>query len=188
VEEQLFVNDKEQQQLQASCWSHDGKLLLYGLRSSTGDSDVWALPLDGDRKPRLILSHASGAQLSPDDHWLAYVSTESGPGEVYVVPFGNGQGKWQVSAKGGIAPAWSKDGKELYFVQPPFTIIAVPVQNSEGALHFGAPETLVGNWTTPNYLFYSVSPDGKKVLLERVSQEVSQSVTVITNFAAELKK
>ena len=31
------------------------------------------------------------------------------------MPFGGGQGKWQVSANGGTAPQWSKDGKELYY-------------------------------------------------------------------------
>ena len=31
--------------------------------------------------------------------------------------------------------------------------------------------------------FYGVSPDGKKLLLARVAQQVSQSVTVVTNFA-----
>jgi len=41
-----------------------------------------------------------------------YESGESGTVQVYVVPFGDGQGKWQVSANGGELPQWSKDGKE----------------------------------------------------------------------------
>ena len=49
------------------------------------------------------------------------------------------------------------------------------------------PETLVSNWSAPQ-VFYDVTPDGKKILLDRVSQQVSQSVTVVTNFTAGLKK
>jgi hypothetical protein len=36
--------------------------------------------------------------------------------------------------------------------------------------------------------FYEVTPDGKKILLDLVAQQVSQSVTVLSNFAAGLKK
>ena len=107
--------------------------------------------------------------------------------EVYVVPFGGGQGKWQVSANGGTRPQWSKDGKELYYMDPTFNLFAVPVTNAGGALQFGAAQKLVSNWSAPQVI-YDVSPDGKKVLLDRVEQQVSQSVTVVTNFTAGLKK
>jgi hypothetical protein len=43
------------------------------------------------------------------------------------------------------------------------------------------------DWSAPQ-VFYDVSPDGKKILLDKVSQHVSQSVTVVTNFTAGLKK
>jgi len=45
----------------------------------------------------------------------------------------------------------------------------------------------VTNWSAPQ-VFYDVTPDGKKILLDKVSQQVSQSVTVVTNFTTELKK
>jgi hypothetical protein len=50
------------------------------------------------------------------------------------------------------------------------------------------PQKLVSNWTFPSYVFYDISPDGKKILLPRMSQQVSQSVTVISNFTAGSKK
>ena len=46
---------------------------------------------------------------------------------------------------------------------------------------------LVKTWSAPQVV-YDVSPDGKKFLLDRVAQQVSQSVTVVTNFTAGLKK
>ena len=68
-----------------------------------------------------------------------------------------------------------------------YNIFAVPVKDASGALQFGAPETLVSSWSAPQ-VFYDVAPDGKKMLLVRVAQQVSQSVTVVANFFAELKK
>ena len=106
---------------------------------------------------------------------------------MYVVPFGGGQGKWQVSANGGQHPRWSKDGKELYYMDLTFNLLVVPVTSAGGALQFGAAEKFVASWSAPQ-VFYDVSPDGKKFLLDRVEQQVSQSVTVVTNFTAGLKK
>lgn len=52
-----------------------------------------------------------------------------------------------------------------------------------------AAQMLVGttNWSAPQ-AFYDVAPDGKKFLLNRIVQQVAQSVTVITNFSAGLKQ
>jgi Tol biopolymer transport system component len=171
----------------ASDWSRDGKYLIYSRGMAVGDAGIWALPLEGERKPWQILPRGTFAHLSPDGRWLAYTSDESGGPEVYVVPFRGGQGKWQVSANGGQSPQWSKDGKELYYIDPTFNLFTVPVKDTGGALQFGAAQILVANWTAPN-VFYDVSPDGKKILLDRVSQQVSQSVTVVTNFTTGLKK
>jgi len=85
-------------------------------------------------------------------------------------------------------PRWSKDGKELYYFDLTFSLFAVPVKVAGGALQLGTPQTLVSNWTIPSTPLYDVSPDGKKILLDRVPQQVSQSVTVVTNFTAGLKK
>ena len=52
--------------------------------------------------------------------------------------FGGGQGKWQVSANGGIEPLWSRDGKEIYYVDFTFNIFAMPVKEVGGAVQFGA--------------------------------------------------
>jgi serine/threonine protein kinase len=185
--EELLLTDE--QGLVPDDWSRDGKCVLYS-RGGGIDAEVWALPLEGDRKPWLVVSHATvlyGAHLSPDGHWLAYSSNESSTVEVYVVPFRGGQGKWQVSAHGGGGPQWSKDGRELYYMDPAYNLYAMPVKEVGGALQFGAAQTLVSNWSAPQVI-YDVTPDGKKILLDRVSQQVNQSVTVVTNFTAGLNK
>jgi eukaryotic-like serine/threonine-protein kinase len=188
AEELLLTDD---QVTTPTDWSQDNKYLLYS-RGGGIDSQVWALPLQGERKPQLVAAHAAAtlanrARLSPDGLWFTYASSESGGVEVYVVAFGGGQGKWQVSAHGGAQPEWSKDGKELYYMDPTYNLFAVPVKEVGGALQFGAAQQIVTNWSSPQ-VFYDVAPDGKKILLDRVAQQVSQSVTVVTNFTAELKK
>jgi eukaryotic-like serine/threonine-protein kinase len=169
-------------------WSRDGKYLLYTQRDSEAHGQIWALALEGERKSQKVVSRGSNGQLSPDDLWLAYSSSESGAIEVYVEAFGGGQGKWQVSAEGGTLPQWSRDGRELYYMDATSSVLAVPVKDSGGALQFGSPQSLVNRWTVLGAPFYDVTPDGKRILLDRVSQQVSQSVTVVTNFAAELNK
>jgi eukaryotic-like serine/threonine-protein kinase len=193
AEEMLFVSDAKQ--LEPDSWSRDGRYLFYTERAAGGmgrpradlAGEVWALPLTGERKPQMLVQQGSQGNLSPDGRWLAYSSKESGTPEVYVVAFGGGQGKWQVSSAGGSLPHWSRDGKELFYLSNNYSLLVAPVKESGGALQFGAATAVVTNWTAPQY-FYDLSPDDKKVLLDRVPQQVGQSVSVISNFRGELKK
>jgi Tol biopolymer transport system component len=187
AEELLLSDDKP---VQPCDWSRDGKFLLFS-RPILGIGPLrqtWSLPLEGDRKPSLVVERGGNAKLSPDGRWLAYQSGESGVVQVYVVAFAGGNGKWQVSSNGGTLPRWSRDGKELYYLDPTFSLFAVPVKVAGSALQLGTPQTLLSNWTVPSVPLYDISPDGKKILLDQVPQQVSQSVTVVTNFTAGLKK
>jgi Tol biopolymer transport system component len=192
--EELLISDD--QVTVPTDWSRDGKYLFYARGPSANYWEIWALPLQGERKPWLVVPHgtttnsfATDGHLSPDGHWLAYTSGESGNPEVYVVAFGGGQGKWQVSTNGGYQPQWSHDGKELYyFNQATRSVFAVPVKEMNGGLQFGAPQQIASNSTSNQVGFYDVTPDGKKILLNLVSQQVSQSITVMTNFTSGLKK
>jgi serine/threonine protein kinase/Tol biopolymer transport system component len=186
--EEMLISDPDANGLmKPSDWSRDGKTLFYSTGLPTGDQVVWALPLDGDRKPHIVVAHATDGALSPNGHWLAYTSF-SGQSEVFVVAYGGGQGKWQISSNGGQLPHWSQDGKELYYFDLAQSIQAIPVKEAGGALEFGSSQTLVSQWTILSTPFYSVAPDGKRLLMERVSQQVSQPITVMTNFTAGLKK
>jgi eukaryotic-like serine/threonine-protein kinase len=171
-------------------WSRQGNTLFYGSNSYVQKSDgIWAISLDGgDRKPRQVLDQGANATLSPNGHWLAYSSTESGRIEIYVQAYGGGQGKWQVSPNSGQVPHWSSDGKELYYFDTNQNLLAVPIKESGSALQFGTPQLIIKEWTVITFPFYSVTPDNKRFLVERVSQQVNQPVTLITNFTANLKK
>ena len=56
-----------------------------------------------------------GPVFSPDGHWLAYISDESGRPEIYVKPYPGPGGKWLISTEGGTEPAWNRNGRELFF-------------------------------------------------------------------------
>ena len=189
--EELLLTDE--QVCLPSNWSPDGKTLLYSRGPAGGNFEVWAVPIEGERKPRQVIPHSGNSSsslgyLSPNGKWLAYMSTESGTPEIYVVAYSGGQGKWQVSTGEGTQPQWSRDGKELYYVNDLSRVLsAVPVTEANGALQFGTSQALTMPPAAQQFI-YDVSPDGKKVLLNVVSQQVNQSVTVIANFPAGLKK
>jgi len=59
------------------------------------------------------------SEFSPDGHWIAYTTQESGRNEVVVRAFpapasGEG-GKWPVSTNGGALPYWSRNSRELLY-------------------------------------------------------------------------
>jgi len=112
-------------------WSPDGRFLLYAAQGEKSASDLWALPLTGDRMPVPVAQtrfEEVQAQFSPDGRWLAYASNETSRYEIYVRPFPASGGKWQVSSEGGIYPQWRRDGRELFYVAPDNKLMAVPIQ------------------------------------------------------------
>lgn len=70
-------------------------------------------------------------EVSPDGRWLAYESNESGQFQIYVRPFPDvDAGRWQISPWGGTRPLWARDGRELFYVTPTGTLMAVPVDTA----------------------------------------------------------
>ena len=63
-------------QISPSDWSADGRFIAY-TSTSSGTSDVWVLPLLGDRKPLPVVQTPfteTGAVFSPDVRWIAYTT------------------------------------------------------------------------------------------------------------------
>jgi Tol biopolymer transport system component len=68
----------------------------------------------GDPKPFPVLNSTfieDNSAFSPDGHWVAYQSDESGRYEIYARPFPGPGGQWQVSTAGGKDPRWRPDGR-----------------------------------------------------------------------------
>jgi Tol biopolymer transport system component/DNA-binding winged helix-turn-helix (wHTH) protein len=175
-------------------WSHDGRYIAYTSTSAKGKQEMWILPIDGDRKPFAFLQTEFDemyGRFSPDGRWIAYTSNESGKWEVYVRRFKERNaagGKWQVSTHGGIHPVWQGDGKELFYIAADRKLMAVPV-NTIGNTTFnaGIPKVLFDTHTSfSTVLPYAASSDGKRFLVITLSDEKSQPINVLLNWAAEL--
>src|SRR5215470_4796371 len=105
---------------------------------------IWILPVSGERKPFPFSQtqfQEGRAQFSPDGHFIAYDSDESGSRQVYVTYFPGPGGKRQVSAGGGSEPIWRKDGKELFFLAEG-KLMAAEVKASGSSLDIGDPKLL----------------------------------------------
>jgi eukaryotic-like serine/threonine-protein kinase len=178
-----------------SDWSTDGRLIVYETTASAENrTDVWILPLDGDRKPYPFLQDRfdeSEGRFSPDGHYLAYVSDESGRPEVYVQTFPDARGKWQVSTIGGTDPAWRADGKELFYLSPDQKMMAVPILTA-GELEVGNPVVLFETRVVipeSSFRHYAVTRDGQRFLiLAPVGEEAPASTAVVVNWSAAIEK
>jgi Tol biopolymer transport system component len=96
-------------------FSPDGRFLTFDQKDPETRDDAWVLQLDGGREAQAIARSRFGegsAKFSPDGHWVAYQSDESGSYQIYVRGFPETGGKWQVSVAGGAQPRWRRDGRE----------------------------------------------------------------------------
>lgn len=176
-------------------WSPDGKFILFGVGDLISSGQAWVLPLAGDRKPVPLVQTpfvSTSARFSPDGHWVAYTSTESGRPEIYVIPFGGGAGKWQISSSGGTQPLWRRDGKELFYWSADNTVVSVPMTLKPGGIEVGAMHPLfrfsnpVGNVGILSP--YDVSADGQRFVLIVTPQQATTPITLVTNWTEELKQ
>ena len=96
-------------------WTPDGQFIIFHNRGQA----VWAVPVTGDRKPRMLIDTPyvkDEVHVSPDGRWVAYNADESGRWEVYVAKFPEFTGKRQISSAGGVQPQWRGDGRELFYL------------------------------------------------------------------------
>jgi eukaryotic-like serine/threonine-protein kinase len=180
-------------------WSPDGRFIIYTRRGVKTRFDMWALPTFGDRKEYLLLKSSfdeQGPQLSPDGHWLAYSSDETGSYEIYVQSFSAdgqlGAEKKIISKTGGRLPVWGRDGSELFFVAADGQMMSSAVKTGGTEFEFTAPRALFKTRILSpigNFHEFDVTPDGKRFLIGTLIGDTKAAPpTVIMNWTALLKK
>ena len=177
--------------------SRDGRYLIFVQDNARrGHFELWVLPLTGEPKPWPYLQtefDLNSAVFSPDGHWVAYVSPESGRSEVFVQGFPETGAKFQISNGGADCPVWRADGKELFYIGADNKIMAVPVE-SGASFRAGVPQALFparvrGFIVTGSRTEISVLRDGQKILVNALQEEsIRAPITVVANWTSELKK
>ena len=174
-------------------WSLDGRFVLYRRFAPNRDSDIWALPMDGNRKPFPVIQtdfDERDGQFSPDGKWIAYESNESGPFEIYVQPFPGPGGKRLVSTNGGAQVRWRPNGKELFYIGLDGRLMAAPFRlGSNGqAVELGKPASLFATRIPGGPLQagfkqqYVVSPDGQRFLINSLMAATASPITLVLNW------
>ena len=179
-------------------WTHNGYLIF------TLGGDVHALPVEvdvsGKRTPVPVIQSPAaerGAYVSPDNRWIAYMSTETGRDEIYVQPFAVGgskaSGKWMVSRGTRGMARWRADSKELMFVNGDGAIVAVDVapgaafQASAPKKLFQVPLDLLSNQNVGTLA--DAPRDAQRLLMVMPVQESAQrELAVVLNWQAGLRK
>ena len=175
-------------------WSRDGRRLIFHTVGSDTTRDLWYLErkADGswsDPVEFLITEFEERvAVFLPEARFVAYVSDESGRDEIYVRPFPSGGGKWQVSESGGTQPRWSRDGREIFYVESD-TLIAVSV-NTKPTFSVGSTERL---FSDPGLaaLFpqqtYDVAADGQRFVMVENLGDPQYTIHVMQNWYEEFR-
>ena len=204
TDEVLLLNSADEKHPRS--WSRDGRFLFYDeFDAKTGKLRIRVLPLEGDKKPlpvQPVSFNEGSAQISPDGHWLAYASDETGRSELYVRAFSPDSaasgsaagGKWLISNGGGTDARWRADGKELFYLTSDGKVMAVELSTSP-VFQAGVPKVL---FQGPPLLFpfeasmpsqWGVTPDGKRFLFAvPVTSNTRAPLTVVLNWQAALKK
>jgi hypothetical protein len=175
-------------------WSPDGKYLSVHTSTKEEFFSNWTVPLDGGKAFRpaatagLKASEYEG-RFSFDNHWLTYFSYETGRPEVYVVPFPGEGSKSQISTTGGWLARFSRN--ELFYVTMGNRLMAAQFHLSPtfgvDSIHpmFQLDFPNPPDRTSP---LYDVSPDGQRFAVLTADRTKTSSITLLTNWPAELKK
>ena len=163
-----------------------------------GGRNITGLRVGMDTVPVPVLAtpfDEEAIALSPDGNWMAYQSDETGRTEVFVRPFPNTDaGKKQVSSGGGLAPLWSRTGKELFYLSSDNNMMAAPVTTGatidagEPKVLFHVPAELLGAEAL-YYTPWDVARDGRFLMVRMVGGDAGQAgaLVVVENWLSELK-
>ncbi len=178
--------------------SPDGQWLVFRDEVPGHGTDLDILRMSTREAKPLIATpfNERDAEISPDGKIIAYQSDETGTMEIYVRPFPDvDSGKKQVSNGGGIRPAWSRDGRHLFYLtgsSPPASMNSVERRAASG-LDFGPVDVLFDAATysgsTQLGRTYDVAADGRFLMPRSASEpaaSMSSGVSIVLNWAAHL--
>jgi Tol biopolymer transport system component len=195
----VFYRDEHSNKPDA--WSPDGRLVLY----RRDELVVLTLTTGADRKPAVLFDTPymmGGFRFSPDSRQLAYFLDEStvlghkdtstgfAMGEIFITSFPDLTATRRISTSGGCSPQWRRDGRELFYLGPHATVMAVDMPKGPH-LEPGAPRKLFEPaMDDPGFCMaqYAVTGDGKRfIILEPVVNASEQQTHIVAPWTSELR-
>ncbi len=185
---ELFYSQPDRD-LRVCSWSADGRSLFLesNAKGKSDSAEIWMIDV-ATKKASSVLSDPTATLrspvLSPDGHWLAYSSNESGRYQLYVRPYPALDRKWQISQNGLLTqsnffalvattyhPHWRNDGRELLYISLNGTVDAVSIETEGGNLSATELKTLF----KPSFPLIAIaaSPDHTKFLAAIVPGDVT---------------
>jgi len=171
-------------------WSPDGNTIL--CRDNQAKSLALLSLTEGFKLKTVVTTPYLQAafRFSPDGKYGVYSSNEGGGlPDIYVASFPSFSQKKRVSESGGLAPKWSRNGKEIFYRSGDGSLIAVEVHTgSEIVLGERKPLFKFG---TSALTGFSPSADGQRFLIVEPAQSAGQQpteLTLVVNWLAEVEQ
>ena len=167
-------------------WSPDGR---YVVCNGGGGRKPMLLAVQHEGKVQPLIDNQysnRGFRFSPDGKWVVYFSDESGKYEVYVAAFPSLAPKRQISRDGGSSPSWSRDGKELFFLAPDLTVMAVRIAGIEA----GTPQPLFKMKVDPSVGLQQYEPakhGDSFLVIDRPPERPIDGINVLMNWSSDLR-
>jgi len=176
-------------------FARDDSQMVFRREGDGTKGDLWSMLLEGDGDAVVFLENEAdeaNAALSPDGRFLAYSSDESGTEQIYIKPFPEGSGKWQVSINHGLCSYWSPSGDRLYYTSYG-KLMEVQV-STDPVLRLGTPRVFLDpNQTTiMPWLGIDIAEDGKRFVgIRNVKKDddeedkVEEGIHVVLNWVLD---
>jgi Tol biopolymer transport system component len=165
----------------------DGSILAV----NQNGKDIVRIPPSGGKPETLFHTdfESDEPHVSPDGRWIAYACSESGQWEIYIAAFPTFSNRRQASNSGGMAPVWRADGNELLYLKPDGKLMSVGFKGG------AQPETSIPVElfqtrlrTDTRYNQYTVTSDGRRILLYEPVEENDHPYYVLMNWTSLLKR
>jgi Tol biopolymer transport system component len=179
-------------------WSADGEIVAVRMTNSSGDIVRFA-PQPGATVHEIVatpLGEGFAGAVSPDGRWLAYTADPTGRLEIWVRPVSGAGAAVRVSPNGGNEPIWSRDGRELIYVEDR-KLMTVPVTAGAefnfkppremfmaAAFEDGTLANIVRGQQPPSY---DIGPDGR-LLMVTVDDRADVPISIIVNWTELLRR
>lgn len=149
-------------------------------------SEIWVYSF-ADRQARPLVTVSGDAHdghISPDGHWIAYESNETGSTEVYVRSFPNPGPATRVPTSGGHVPTWRHDGSALLYTSPDGRVMSVATHTG-ARFDAGAPSAMTPPLVDGRSAKGIVLPRDGRIGIY-VQGEIAPLLAVFTNWPARV--